>query len=164
EVAHLGSQDALHRPLLRGNDMNLEISSAQGSRDLETDETRADDKHPLRAVRRSNDRAAIGERAKGMDKLLVCSRDLETHGLRTRGKQEAIEGYRASIGQLHAAPFGIDGDNRRVKTKIDAEFGVEIVWAQRHPVLWRLTREIVLGQVWPVDRRGRIVAEHRYGV
>ena len=129
EVAHLGPQDALHRPLLRGNDMNLEIPGAQGSRDLETDEARADNERPLRAARRGNDRAAVGERAKRMDTLPVCSGDLKPHGLCARGKQEAVERHRISIGQLHAAPFRIDGHNRRVEAKVDAGFGVEIVRA-----------------------------------
>src|SRR5262249_39679566 len=129
KVAHLSPQDALHRPLLRGNDMNLEIPSAQGSCDLETDEARTDDKRSLRAARRGTDRAAVGERAKGMDTLLVCSRDLKPHGLCARSKKQAVEWHRISIGELHAAPFRIDRHNRRVEAKVDAGFGVEIVRA-----------------------------------
>ena len=109
--------------------MDLEIPAAQGSRDLETDEARTDDERPLRATRRGNDRAAVGERAKGVDTLLIRSRDLQPHGLRAGGKQEAVERHRMSIGQLHAPPLRIDGHDRRVEAKIDARPGVELVRA-----------------------------------
>ena len=42
EVAHLRPEHALHRPLLRRHDMDLDVARAQRGRDLEPDEARAD--------------------------------------------------------------------------------------------------------------------------
>src|SRR5207237_1658444 len=48
----------------------------------------------------------------------------------------------------------------RVKAHIDADLDIEVVRAQRQPILRRAAGEIILRQIWPVDRRRGIVAEH----
>ena len=53
EVAHLRSEHALHRPLLRGHDMDLDVAGAQRRRDLEPDEARADHNRAPRAFGQS---------------------------------------------------------------------------------------------------------------
>ena len=51
EIAHLRTQDTLHRPLVRRHDMDLDLAVAQRRRDLEPDEAGADHHRALRLLR-----------------------------------------------------------------------------------------------------------------
>ena len=63
EVAHVRSEHALHRTLLRRHHMDLDIMRAQRRRDLEPDKTGTDYDYAARAVEGANDRPAIRQRA-----------------------------------------------------------------------------------------------------
>src|SRR6202021_102992 len=51
EIAHAGPQHALHRPLLGGYDVNLDIARSQCSRGFEADKAGADHDRAARATR-----------------------------------------------------------------------------------------------------------------
>ena len=94
EVAHLGPEHALHRPLLRRDDMHLDLARPQRGRDLEPDEARADHDGAARAARAGDDGAAVGERAQGMDMRLVGARDRQPHRLGAGRQQQPVVGQR----------------------------------------------------------------------
>jgi hypothetical protein len=61
EVAELRPEYALHRPRFRGHHMDLDAAGAQRCRHFEPDEACTDNYSALRAFRRIDDGAAIGE-------------------------------------------------------------------------------------------------------
>ena len=87
EVAHVGSEHALHWPLLRSDDMNLDLARAQRRRGLKADKAGADHDREARAVRNVNDRAAIGERAQHVDVRLIGARNGQPHRFGARRQQ-----------------------------------------------------------------------------
>ena len=99
EVAHLGPEHALHRPLLQPDDVNLDISRAQRRRGLEPDKARADHDRAPRAIGRGNDGAAIGERAQHVDMRLVRARYRQAHRLRAGRQQQAVVGDGLAAGE-----------------------------------------------------------------
>src|SRR5262249_5651347 len=64
EMSRLRSQNSLHGNHFGGGDINLDVSRAQGCRDLEADETGAQHDGASSACRLGGDGAAIGKRAK----------------------------------------------------------------------------------------------------
>ena len=67
EIAHLSTENALHRTRFRRDDMNLDPAGPQRGRDLRTDETRPYDNYPARRFRRIDDGTAIFERPQRVD-------------------------------------------------------------------------------------------------
>ena len=93
EIAHLRAQHALHRPLLRRDDMDLDLARAQRRRDLEADEARADHHDArARAFGACDDRAAVGQRAQGVDVRLVGAGNRQPHRLGAGRQQQPIVG------------------------------------------------------------------------
>ena len=113
EVAHLGPEHALHRPLLRRHDMDLDIARAQRRRDLEPDEAGTDHDRAARAVRRLDDRPAIGERAQRVDVRLVGARDRQPHRLGAGRQQQTVVGNIAAACEDDVARLGIDRERPR---------------------------------------------------
>ena len=91
EIAHVGPEHALHRPLLRRDDMDLDISRAQCRRGLEADKAGADHDRAARAVHGLDDRPAIRKRAQHMDMRLVGARDRQPHRLCTCRQQQTVD-------------------------------------------------------------------------
>ena len=75
EISHLGTEHALHRPLLQSDDMNLDLAGAQRCCDFEPDKTCADHQRAPRAAGRRDDRAAVIERTQQMDVRLIDAGD-----------------------------------------------------------------------------------------
>ena len=121
EVAHLGPEHALHRPLLRRHDMNLEFARAQCGRGLEPDETRADHDDAARAFHRVDDGAAIAERAQRMDMRLIGARDRQPHRLGAGRQQQAVVGDRSAAGEDDVARLGVDRDDIGLEPQVDIE-------------------------------------------
>ena len=63
KVTHIRAENALHRPLIRRHDVNLQVPRAQRGSDLEPDKACPDDNDPLCRLGALNDGLAIGERA-----------------------------------------------------------------------------------------------------
>ena len=160
EIAHLGPKHTLHRPLLGRHDMDLDTPRAQRRRGLETDKARADHDRAARTVHRGDNRPAIRQRTQRMDMRLVGSRNRQPHRLGPRRQQKTVIGNRDTVGDDDIARFGVDRGDIAVKPEFDAGIPVKAVRPQRQPVFRRAAGEIVLGQIWPVDRRRGIIAEH----
>ena len=140
--------------------MNLDAADAQRRRHFKADEARTDHDRAPRALGVPDDGAAVSERAQRMDMRLVGTGDRKPHRLGAGCQQQAIIGDAAAVGENHVARFGVDRGDVRSEPKVDIGIGVEIVRTQRQPVLRRAARQIILRQIWPIDRRSRIVAEH----
>ena len=125
EVAHLGSEHALHRPLLRSDDVHVELARPQGRRDLEADEARADHEHAFRAARRLDDGAAVGKGAQDMDMRLLGAGDRQFDWLGAGREQQPVEWQPVAIAQRHAARLRIDRGHIGVEPEVDA--GVRVV-------------------------------------
>ena len=95
-----------------------------------------------------------------MDMRLVGPQDREPHRLGAGCQQQAIIGNGAAVGENHVARLGVDRGDARSEPKVDIGIRVENIRTQRHPILRRAAGQIILGQIRPVDRRRRIVAEH----
>src|SRR5262245_24465152 len=67
EIPHLRTQDALHRALLGGDDMDLDLAGAQRGSDFEPDEARAQHDRAASCLGALDDGAAIGKRAQRAD-------------------------------------------------------------------------------------------------
>jgi hypothetical protein len=98
EIAHFGPKHALHRPLLRRDDVNLDIACAQCRCGLEADKAGADHDGAVRAVHQINDRPAIRKRAQRMDMRLVRARDRQSHRLGAGRQQQTVVGNAATAG------------------------------------------------------------------
>ena len=99
EIAHAGTEHALHRPLLGRHDMDLDLARAQRRRGFQPDKTRADHDRAARAAGAGDDGAAVGQRAQDMDMRLVGARDRQPHRLGARRQQQAIIGNGATAGE-----------------------------------------------------------------
>ncbi len=71
EIAHLRTQNALHRSLVRRHHMDFDLAGAQRRRDLEPDEARAQHDHAARRFGALDDGPAVGERAQRVHVRLV---------------------------------------------------------------------------------------------
>src|SRR5258706_3427191 len=160
EVAHLWTHDPFHRPFLRRDDMGFDAARPKGSRAFEPDEACAQDDHATRRLGTRNDGAAVAERAQCMDVRLVGSRDRQSDRFGAGREQQAVEWDLAAVSQNDFTGARIDARNMRLKTQIDGVIGIIAVGTQRHPILRRGAREVILGKVWPIDGRRIVVAEH----
>ena len=160
EVAHLRTQDALHRPLFRRDHMDFDIAGAQGGRDLEPDKARAQHDCPARRLGTLDDRPAVRERAQRAYVRLVGARDRQADRLGAGCEQQPIVRNLAPVGERDLARARVDTGDVRLETQVDAVLGIEAFRAQRHPILRRVAREIVLGEVRPVDGRRVVIAQH----
>src|SRR5436309_15832984 len=66
----------------------------------------------------------------------------------------------AAINQRDFACAYIDIRYTGLQPQFDVLFDVEVVTAQRDPFLWRISGQVILGQVGPVHRRRIVVAQH----
>ncbi len=62
EIAHLGTEDAFHRPFLGRHDVDFQAAGAQRGGDLQADEARADHHGPLGGFGPLDDGATVGQR------------------------------------------------------------------------------------------------------
>jgi len=92
---------------------------------------------------------------------LIGGRNRQPHRLGAGRQQQAVVTEARPVGAPHLALLRIDGDDLGLEPQIDLAVAVEILRAQRHPVFRRAAGEIILGQIGPVDRRRRVVADHR---
>ena len=160
EVAHLRTQYPLHRPFARRHNMNIDFAGAQGGGNFEADEAGAQNDGAARSPGPFDDRPAIRKRAQHMDVWLVGAGDGQANRFCSGCQQQPVVRDRASIREDDLARAYIDAGDVRVETQVDVVLRIEALPTQRHPVLRRFAGEIVLGKIWPVDRRRFIVAEH----
>src|ERR1700687_1768025 len=91
---------------------------------------------------------------------LISSQDRQAHRFRARRQQQTVIGNGATAGDDDIARFGIDRGDIAFEPKVDAGLRVKAVRTQRQPILRRATGKIILRQIWPIDRRSGIVAQH----
>src|ERR1700691_3561599 len=90
--AELGAEDTFEWRGLGGDDVDVEVSVPEGSRDLETDEAGADHDRALLPFRGGDDRAAVGPGAQREDVRLVAAWEIRTNWLRARRQEERTVG------------------------------------------------------------------------
>ena len=90
EVAHLRTQNSLHRPFFRCHDVDLQSTRAECGSDLEADKARPDDHHAARCLGVFDDGVAIRQRTKCTDMWLVGPRDGKTHRFGSGCQQQPV--------------------------------------------------------------------------
>ena len=91
---------------------------------------------------------------------LVGPRDRQSDGFGAGCEQQPVEGDLAAVGERDLAGARIDACDLCRKAQIDGVLGIEAVGTQRHPILRRGAREVVLGEVWPINRGRIVIAQH----
>ena len=91
---------------------------------------------------------------------LVGAGNRETDRLGASCQQQAVVGDRAPVRELNLPPRHIDAGDLRPEPQIDTVLGIEALGPQRDPILLRISGEVILGQVRPVDGRHIVVAQH----
>ena len=160
EVAHVGAEDALHRPRLGRNDMDLDLAGAQRRRDLEPDEARADHDRALGILGIGDDGAGIVERTQDMDMPLAGAGNRQPHRLGAGREQQAVVRHGLAVGERDMAGLGVDRSHIGRELQVDLLVRIETLRPQRHPFLRRAAGEIILREIGPIDRRRRVVGEH----
>ncbi len=160
EIAHLPSQDALHRPLLGCDDMDFDAPGAQRSCYFKPDEARTQNHRAPRASRLRNDCPAIGKRAQCMDVRQLRAGKGKPDRRRAGREQKAVIGDGAAATQGDLVRAWIDPYHLRIQAQIDSIVGVVARRAQRHPIFRRTARQIILREVRAIDGRRIVVAEH----
>ncbi len=163
EIAHLGAEHTLHRPLLGRNHMHLQLARPQGGRDFEANEAGADHQRALRAARRLDDGAAVGNGAQGVHVRLVRARNLQFDRLGAGREQQPVERQLVAIAERDGARLRIDRCNVGVEPEIDARVLIIVLAPQRQPILGCTAGEVILGEVRPVDRHRAVIAQHGDG-
>ena len=160
EIAHLRAEHAFERPLLRRHYVHLELARTQRRRDFEADKARADHDRALALIRRPDDGAAVGERAQHTHMQQVGSRCREPHRFGAGREQKPVVGQGGAVREGHRTGARIDLCDTRLEPQVDVALLIEIIRAQRQPILRRAAGQIVLGEVGPIDRRRVVVAQH----
>ena len=160
ERGHFGPQNVLHRTLLRRYDMDFDVSGAQRGRDFEPDEARAEHHRPPRRFRAFDDGPAVTERAQYERVGRPCAGNRWTNRFSAGRQKKSVKRNILTPGERDFARADIDAGDGRAQAKVDGVVGIEAVGAQGEPVLRRAPGEIVLGKIWPVDRRGVVAAQH----
>lgn len=160
EVAHLRTQNSLHRPFFRCHDVDLQSTRAECGSDLEADKARPDDHHAARCLGVFNDGVAIRQRAKGTDMWLVGSGDGKLNRLGPGRQQQPVIGNLVAARESDFTATNIDFGNCLPQAHLDIVFEIKFFLAQRHEIEWSAAGEIVLGKVWPVVRQRIIAAQH----
>ena len=119
EVAHLGPEHAFHRTLLQPDDVDLDFPGAQRRRSFEPDKACTDHDRTACAVRKADNRAAVGERAQHMDVGLVRARNRQAHRLRAGREQQSVIGNGLAAGENDIARLGVDRCDLGVEPQID---------------------------------------------
>src|SRR5215470_6012870 len=102
------AKDALERETFRGDDVNLEITSTQRGRGLETDEAAADHHGALSARRGVDDCAAVGERAEGVYMCAIGARHIQADGLSAGREQQRVVLERRAAVHLELLVLRVD--------------------------------------------------------
>ena len=75
-------------------------------------------------------------------------------------EKQAIERNCLGVRERHLARSGVDRGHGRIQAQIDRVVGIEGLVAKRQPLFGGAAGEIVLRQVWAVDRRRIVAAQH----
>src|SRR5215469_178448 len=159
--AHLRSESPFHRHRLGRDDVDLELSLNQGSRNLHRNETRPYQHDSFSPGGLANDHAAITQRAQVANMRRVLAGNLEPHGLGAHREEQGIKFALTAVGQRDVSLHWIDGGDPSIQQQFDLALAVEVHRAQWDPLLRRATGKKVLRQIWPVIRNGLIRADHR---
>ena len=124
--AHLWSENRGHRHRLRRDDVDLELSLNQRSRNLHRNEARAYQHDALGLAGLANNRAAITLRAQIANMRRVRAGNLELHGLGAGREEQRIKFALAAIGKLDALVPRIDRRDPRIQQQFDLVLAVEV--------------------------------------
>ena len=113
-----------------------------------------------RRLRSFDDRLAVLQRAKHEHVRRLGAGEGRGHGLGAGRQKQAIVRKLVAGRERDFARAGVDGGDGRIQAKVDGIVGIELGVAQRQPVFRRAAGEIILGQIWPIDRRRVVAAQH----
>ena len=126
EAAEIGTQDFLHRPLFRRDDMDLDVARAQRGRDFEPDEARAEHDDPLCRLGAFDDRPAVLQRTKHEHVRRLGAGEGRGHGLGAGREKQAIVGKLVAGRKGDFTRPGVDGRDGRFQAKVDGVVGIEL--------------------------------------
>src|SRR5439155_1508426 len=107
DITELGAQHALEWAPPRRDHVHVDLPGAEGRRDLEPDEAGPEDHRPPRRLGGLDDRAAVLQRAKVVNRRTVAG-ELEPDGLGSRCENDRAELSRRSVVQGQALVDGIE--------------------------------------------------------
>ena len=160
EITHGGAEDAFQGPLFRGDDMDLEPPGSQRRGNLQADETCAQHHRALGICRPRDDRPAIAKTAKHEKIVRRRAGHGEANRFGSRRQQQPVIAKPFAAREHDLALARLDACDVRVEPELDGVLVVETLGPQRYPLFRGRSREIVLGQVRPVDRGGIVAAQH----
>jgi hypothetical protein len=108
EVAELGTEDALHRSLVRRDDVHLETARAQRGGHFEADEARAEDDGTARRRGASDDRATVAQGSQRVHVRQLEAGQRQPDGLGPRGQQQPLVRHAAAVVERHLARRDVD--------------------------------------------------------
>ena len=106
------------------------------------------------ALAAATSRPAVGEGAQVMDMRQVGARNPEADRCSAgREKQRAVL-MPSAVGEPDFASIGVNRRHMGAELQLDPVIRVKLGRAQRYPFLGCVAGEIVLGEIWPIDRVG----------
>ena len=142
ERADLDAHRFRQRDRVGRDDGHLDLARAKRRGDLESDEARAKDHRAFAFLGLGDDRAAVAQRAQHMDARRAGRR--ETDGLGAGSEEDRVERARRAVVERERFRLRIEQHRAASHQKFDVLRAIRIRVAQRHPLLGRAAREVVL--------------------
>ncbi len=108
--------------------------------------------------RKHDDIPAVAERAKNAYVGLGRAGNRQADGFGASREQQPVVRRPVAVGEDDLSLTHVDACDIRVQPQLNAVLGIEACGPQRNPVLRGGASEIVLGQIWSIDRWRIIVA------
>ena len=156
KAADRRAHDVLKRLMVRRNHVNSDVSRAEGCGNFQRDKAGADDDHLFGRGRLLYQRPTVCKRAKIMELRIGSSVNRQLYGIGSSRQQQCTEVAGRAVLELNAFLLRVQRRDGRIKNEIDVILCIEIRRSQRHPLLGRGPREIVLRKIGPIIW-GRIV-------
>ncbi len=163
EFADLRPQYPFHWPFVGRYHMHFDAAGPKGSSNLKANKAGAQNDGAACGTGLRDDLPTVGKRAQGVDMRLVGAGDGQANRFGAHCQQQSVEGDPSPIGEQDLAGADVDASNPGSEAQVDAVLGIEVLLAQRDPLLRRLTAEIVLRKVRAVDGQRLVIADHDDG-
>ena len=160
--AQFGAENALHRDVFRGHDMDLDSARAQRSSNLESDETCAHDDRFLRLACPFHDGLAVGKRSKEEDLRWIGAFNRNPDRISAGGEQQRA--VRETPARVGANSFGLRVQicDATLLDQLDFVLAVPLGRTQWNPVIGCGPGKKILGEIRPIARRICVSADHRH--
>src|SRR5438552_1600081 len=158
ESSELGTQHSLQWKRFRTDHTHAQASLDQRGGDLQCDETRTNDNGLLRRSKSFDDRSTIPKSAEVKDPFTAGN--LESYRRRAGREEQTAVFATVSIAQMDLPRFDVDGFGLDTGQYLNALRVVKLSRVERKPFLWRISGQVIFGEVAPVVRCVRIGVDH----